>query len=242
MNDVHFSIFRSCPRCNRHLVLLKNVFVAPGGTASGVSHGGITVLSSYHDSCLPQEGHVLTVVFLSPRGVLPGRRILAPTFLIVPCETLDTSLVPTLTPCSSDAAREVCRESARFCQARGPLLPACGRLARSARLCTPRPSRRFAKRTMEQCALAFLGTIAFLPPHVVKDGTVFTSSSCALGCICDLVLDLSRLLGLAPRPFAPVFRCHRETFDALEAGTYAGSRAWNFSSSSVCFFCGRRCA
>ena len=57
--------------------------------------------------------------------------------------------------------REVCRESARFCQARGPLLPASGSLARSARLCTPRPSRCFAKRTIKQRTLAFLGTIAF---------------------------------------------------------------------------------
>ena len=59
--------------------------------------------------------------------------------------------------------------------------------------------------------------------------------SSALGCIRDLLLDLSRLLDLALRPFAPVFRCHRETFDTLEAGTCAGSRAWNFSLSS--FFC-----
>ena len=44
----------------------------------------------------------------------------------------------------------------------------------------------------------------------------------------DLLLDLSRLLGLALRP--------RETFDTLEAGTCAGSRAWNFSSSSCFFF------
>ena len=73
---------------------------------------------------------------------------------------LPACLAPNLTPCSSDAARGVCRESARFRQARKPL-PACGRLARPARRCTPRPSRRFAMRTMEQFALAFPGTIAF---------------------------------------------------------------------------------
>ena len=39
---------------------------------------------------------------------------------------------------------------------------------------------------------------------------------------------------------APVFRCHRETFDTLEAGTCAGSRAWYFSFvfSLVFFFFG----
>ena len=43
--------------------------------------------------------------------------------------------------------------------------------------------------------------------------------SCALECIRDPLLDLSRLLGLALRPFAPVFRCHPEPFYMLEAGT-----------------------
>ena len=66
-------------------------------------------------------------------------------------------LAPTFPP----VTREVCRESVRFCQARGPLLPASGRLARSARPCTPRPSRCFAKRIIEQRTLAFQGTIAF---------------------------------------------------------------------------------
>ena len=46
--------------------------------------------------------------------------------------------------------REVCRDSARFSQARGTILPASGRLARSARLCTPSRPRRLEKRTIEQ--------------------------------------------------------------------------------------------
>ena len=117
----------------------------------------------------------------------------------MPCGTLATSLVPTWTPCSSDATREVCRESARLRQARKPFQPACGRLARSARRCTPRPSRRFAKRTVEQCVLAFPGTIAFLPPHVVEDCTVFTSFTRAHACFCDLLLDCSGLFGLTFR-------------------------------------------
>ena len=63
------------------------------------------------------------------------------------------------------------------------------------------------------------------PPHGVKDCTVFTSFSCAHGCIRDPLLDRSRLLGLALRPSAPVFRCHREIFATLETGTCAGSQA-----------------
>ena len=57
--------------------------------------------------------------------------------------------------------REVCLETARFCQARGPFLPASGRLSCSARFSTPRPSRRFAKRTIDQRTLAFPNTVAF---------------------------------------------------------------------------------
>ena len=39
-----------------------------------------------------------------------------------------------------------------------------------------------------------------LPPHGVEDCTVFSSFSCAPCCIRDLLLDLSRLLGLALSP------------------------------------------
>ena len=51
---------------------------------------------------------------------------------------------------------------------------------------------------MEQCTVASQGTIAFVPPHGVEDCTVFLPLACALGCIRDLLLGLSRLLGLAP--------------------------------------------
>ena len=52
---------------------------------------------------------------------------------------------------------------------------------------------------MEQCALTSLGTIAFLPPPGVKDRTVSTSFSCALGCIRDLLLVFpSSWAGTAP--------------------------------------------
>ena len=53
-----------------------------------------------------------------------------------------------------------------------PFLQAGGRVARSARHPTPRLSRCFAKRTIEQCVLTSLRTIAFLPPHDVVDCTV----------------------------------------------------------------------
>ena len=78
------------------------------------------------------------------------------------------------------------------------------------------------KRTMEQCALTFLGTIAFVPPHVVEDCNCFLLPSPVPWCFRDLLLDFSRLLGLTLHPFAPVFRCHREIFATLEAGTCAG--------------------
>ena len=102
--------------------------------------------------------------------------------------------------------------------------------------CTPRPSRRFAMRTMEQGVLTLLGTIAFLPPHAAEDCTVFAFFNCAHGCLRDCLLDVSRPLGLTLRPSAPVFRCHRETFDTLEPGTCAGSRARYFSFVFPCVF------
>ena len=58
---------------------------------------------------------------------------------------------------------------------------------------------------MEQCALTFLGTIAFCLHMVWRTALFFLPLSYALGCIRDLLLDLSRLFGLALRPFAPVF-------------------------------------
>ena len=57
----------------------------------------------------------------------------------------------------------------------------------------------------------------FLPPHGMDDSAVFTSFSRAHGCLRDLFLDLSRLLGLTLRPSAPVFRCLQEAFDTPEA-------------------------
>ena len=78
------------------------------------------------------------------------------------------------------------------------------------------------------------------PPLGVGDSTVLLPLSCVLGYIRDLLLDISRLLGLALRPFDPVFRCHWEIFATLEAGTCAGSRAWHFFSRlPFCLF-GRR--
>ena len=53
------------------------------------------------------------------------------------------------------------RAGCLFRQAQQPLLTACGRMAKSAKCCSPRPSRCFAKRAMGQCALHTQGTIAF---------------------------------------------------------------------------------
>ena len=67
-----------------------------------------------------------------------------------------------------------------------------------------------------------------LPPHVAEDCTVFAPFFFNHGCLRDCLLVHSRLLGLTLRPSAPVLCCDRETFDTLEAGTCAGSRAWYF--------------
>ena len=68
---------------------------------------------------------------------------------------------------------------------------------------------------MEQCALTFIGTIAFCLRMVWRTGLLFfLPPSCVLGYIRDLVLDRSRLLGLALRPcrsclsLSPGILCH----------------------------------
>ena len=66
--------------------------------------------------------------------------------------------------------------------------------------------------------------------HMVWTAALFLLAfSCAHGCLRDLLLDLSRLLGLTLRPSALVFRCHREAFDTLKAGICAGSCTWYLS-------------
>ena len=196
--------------------------MAPGGTASGTSHRGVGLRSSCHDSCLTED-HALTFVEVYHR--------VSHCVLWRLCYKFGTSF---------DAAREVCRESTRFRQARKLFQPACGRLARSARHCTPRPSRRVAKRTMEQCGLTFLGTIAFCL-HTLWRIELFLLPSPVPWCFRDLLLDFSRLLWLTLHPFAPVFRCHQEIFATLKGGTCAGSRAWYFFFVFSLVF-GRLCA
>ena len=58
-------------------------------------------------------------------------------------------------------------------QARQPLLTAWGRIAKSARGCPPRPSRRFAKCAVDQWVLHSQGTIAFAS---TRCGKLFCSS------------------------------------------------------------------
>ena len=64
---------------------------------------------------------------------------------------------------SDDTRKVFFRHSRWFRQARKPQLTACGEMAKSARCCSPRPSCRFATRTVEQWALHSQGTIAFYP-------------------------------------------------------------------------------
>ena len=97
-----------------------------------------------------------------------------------------TSLISTLTPLSSAAAREdppfwrpssptdleVCRESTWFRQARRLLQPASGRLVRFVRLCTPRLHVVCQAYDGSLCS-DFSGHHCLLPPHGVEDCTVF---------------------------------------------------------------------
>ena len=76
------------------------------------------------------------------------------------------------TLCLSDAAREVCRDSPWFRQARKPHLTACGRMAKSARRCSPRPSRRQA---YDETLCSDLPKYhCLLPPHVAENCTDFS--------------------------------------------------------------------
>ena len=70
------------------------------------------------------------------------------------------------------------------------------------------------------------------PPHDVENCTVVHTVTCTWEHYRKLLLFHSRLLGTALRlsRFC-LFRCHREIIAAVEAGTCAGSRAWNFSTS-----------
>ena len=64
---------------------------------------------------------------------------------------------------------------------------------------------------------------SLLPPHVAEDCTVFTSFFAPTVAFAIVFSIISRLIGLALRPSAPVSCCHQETLDTLEAGTRAGS-------------------
>ena len=103
----------------------------------------------------------------------------------------------------------VSRDSRWFRQARKLQLTACGRMVKSARRCPPWPSRRFAKRTMEQWALHSQGTIAFCPHRLQK--TVLSSSFFLLVLLSsprDCLLDVS-LFFASHCASAPVCFCHR---------------------------------
>ena len=119
------------------------------------------------------------------------------------------------TLCLSDAAREVCHDSRWFRQARKLLLTACVRMAKSARRCSPRHSRRFAKRAMEQCAQNSRGTLPFASTRCGRlycfQKKRFSLVASAHVCLRGSLLNVSLLLGLTLRPSAPVCCCHRDS-------------------------------
>ena len=128
---------------------------------------------------------------------------------------------------------KIFRVSRWFRQARKPLLTACGRMAKSAKLCSPRPSRRFAKRAMEQRAQNSRDAIAFcLCTLRMTVLFLFLFLLCAHGCLRECLLDVSRLLGLTLRPSAPVLCCHRDALTRWRLAL-AQEAARDASSSSL---------
>ena len=137
------------------------------------------------------------------------------------------------TLCLSDTVRKVCRDSRWFRQARKPPFTACGRMAKSARRCSPRPSRRVAKRAMEQCAQNSRGTIAFCL-HTMREAVLFCSSFSSSFAFASLLV-VSRLLGLTLRPSAPVCCCHRDSLTRWRLALAQEPALDSFSSSSHLF-------
>ena len=149
----------------------SNTFLAPEGPAC-VCHSGVTLCSSglghgLRYSHVPEKNASVKCL----DAVLGKVHLPCWRFIVVrngPRVVFNLSfcvcgVVTELLPCSYLTMHgkfffRVCRW---FRQARQPLLTACGGMAKSARCCSPRPSRRFAKRVMEQWTLHSQGTIAF---------------------------------------------------------------------------------
>ena len=90
----------------------------------------------------------------------------------------------------------------------------------------------FCQRTMEQCALACLGSIAFSLHMVWKTVLFLLPFSFALCCILATFSSMFPVFFAWHCAFhAPAFRCHREIFAMLEVCTCGGSRVWNFFTS-----------
>ena len=110
-----------------------------------------------------------------------------------------------------------------FRQARQPLLTACGRVAKSARCCLPRPSRRFCE--------TFDGTMdSELPRHHCFCLRTFRRSALFFPLMCScLPTRLSSRSSPSSWPDTASFRSclfvPPGLFDTLEAGNCAGSRA-----------------
>ena len=102
----------------------------------------------------------LAVRFIAVR-IVPGRWILASELFVASLLIFQHCVYLTM-------RGKIFRVSLWFRPARKPLQPAYGRMAKSARRCSLRPSRRSAKRAMEQCAQNSRGNIAFCPRTLRK--------------------------------------------------------------------------
>ena len=128
-----------------------------------------------------------------------------------------------------------------FRQARTTLTTVSGKVSsKSARCWSPKPSRRPANRTMEQWALlnsehttasdsARCGGLHFFFLHVL------------LFCPRCRLLDVSRLLGLALLPSAPVGCCHRDSMTRWRLTFSKEAARVASSSSSRLFFWSTMC-
>ena len=201
------------------------IFLAPEGTDCALCHSGVVL-------CFSGLGHGLRYYHVPGKDAVhrcaKWARCCILAFNLSSCVCGRFTKFP---HCVYLTIRgKIFRDSRWFRQARKLLLIACGGMAKSARCCPTRPSRRFAKRAMEQMALHSQGSIAFCL-HSLRKTVLF--SFCVLlvllSCSRECLLDVSRLLG-SYLLFPPGFP------DALEAGICAGSRAcWFFFVFSMFF-------
>ena len=116
-------------------------------------------------------------------------------------------------------------------------LTACGGMAKSARCCSPRPSRRFAKRAMEQWRSSLSRHHCLLAStRCGRLSVLLYSPSWSCFALARSLLDVSRLLGLTLRPSAPCLRCHRDSLTRWRLALAHEAARVASSSSSHLFF------